>query len=45
MEQQLKWNEITNEVILVTKQYDGSLLVEPLTSEQAAKKHAEIYGY
>lgn len=41
MNQQLKWNEKTNETTLITQQDDGSLLVEPLTSEQATQWTAE----
>ncbi len=40
MEQQLQWDEKTNVTLLVTKNDDGSLLCEPINSEQAAQWEA-----
>lgn len=35
MEQQLKWREETNDYTLITRNEDGSILVEPLSIEEA----------
>lgn len=36
MIEQLKWDEKTNKTTLITKRDDGSILAEPLTSEEAS---------
>ena len=41
IDQQLKWNEKTNETALVTQYVDGSIKWENLTSEEAAQWQAE----
>ena len=41
LDQQLLWNQESNATSLVTKFEDGSLKVEPLTSEEAALWEAE----
>lgn len=45
MEQQIQYNEKDNSTLLVTKLDDGSLLCEPISSEQAALLSAKINGY
>lgn len=41
MIQQLKWDEKTNQCMVVTKFPDGSIFAEPATPEQAAQWQAE----
>ena len=41
MQQQLKWNEQTNECVLITQNDDGTIVSEPLTPEEAAQWQAE----
>ena len=41
MRQQIIWNEEKNTFTLVTKNEDGSLLVEPMTIEEATQWTAE----
>ena len=38
---QIKWDEKTNKLSLITKNKDGSILSEPISSEEAAKLVAE----
>ena len=41
MNQQIQWNEKTNQCLLVTQLEDGSLLCEPVSSEEAAQWTSE----
>ena len=41
MEQQIIWDEKENTVSLVTKNKDGSIIVQPLTVEEAAQWQAQ----
>jgi hypothetical protein len=36
-DQKLSWNEKTNQTTLLTQYEDGTILSEPLTSEEASK--------
>lgn len=41
LDQQLKWDEVTNQSLLITKFSDGSVSSETLTSEEASLWQAE----
>ncbi len=42
MNRQIKWNEKTNETLLITKFDDGRILCEPITSTEAAELAEEL---